>query len=358
MSDAFAALRSSFTPVPGYLDAATLGLPPAQVLTALRGALDEWQAGRSCPVAFDAFVTRSRAAYARIVGVPASDVAVGAQASVLMGLLASSLADGAEVLAVHGDFASVVFPFLVHADRGVTVRQVPLAALADEVRTSTTVVVYSLVQSADGRVADAASVRASARRVGALTVCDTTQAVGWLPVAAGADDVTVCSAYKWLCAPRGAAFLTVRPEVAARIRPTGAGWYAGESVWASVYGPDMHLAADARRFDVSPAWHVWVGAAAALDLFAAVDGEEVRRYDVRLADGLRERLGLEPAGRAVVSLPDPDGARRSALEAGGCRVAGRAGLVRLAFHVWNDDADVDLAAAALDRAGAVGSSVR
>jgi selenocysteine lyase/cysteine desulfurase len=356
MSDAFAALRSSFAPVPGYLDAATLGLPPAPVLSALREALDDWQAGRSSPVAFDDFVTRSRSAYARIVGVPVADVAVGAQASVLMGLVASSLPDGAEVLAVHGDFASVLFPFLVHADRGVTVRQVPLDALADEVRPSTTVVAYSLVQSADGRVADAAAVRAAARRAGALTVCDTTQAVGWLPLDAGADDVTVCSAYKWLCAPRGAAFLTMRPEVAGRIRPTGAGWYAGESVWTSVYGPGMTLAADARRFDVSPAWHAWVGAAAALELFAAVDVEEVRAHDVRLADGLRERLGLAPAARAVVSLPDPDGARRAVLEAAGCAVAGRAGLVRLAFHVWNGDADVDLATSALRRCGAVSAA--
>lgn len=349
--EALAALRSSFAPVPGYLNAATLGLPPAPVVAALRGALDDWQAGRSDAAAFDEDVRRARGAYSRIAGVPSSDVAVGSQASVLVGMVASSLPDGAEVLTVHGDFASVVFPFLVHAGRGVTVRQVPLEALASEVRPETSVVAYSLVQSADGRVADAATVRDAARAVGARTVCDVTQAAGWLPLDAGADDVTVCSAYKWLCSPRGTAFLTVGPQAREWLRPTAAGWYAGEDVWSSTYGPHMTLAHDARRFDVSPAWHAWVGTAVALELLAAVGTEEIRAWDVALADGLRARLGLDPAGSAIVSLPDPDGARRRALVAAGCAVAGRAGMVRMSFHVWNDVADVDRAVDALHAAG-------
>jgi selenocysteine lyase/cysteine desulfurase len=347
VSAALASLRAQFAPVPGYLDAATLGLPPARVLAALRAALDDWQRGLATPAGYDDAVVRARRAYARLVRVPSAQVCVGSQASVLVGMVASSLPDGAEVLAVHGDFASVVFPFLVHADRGVTVRQVPSEALADEVRSSTALVAYSLVQSADGRVADAGPVREAARRVGALTLADTTQAVGWLPVDAAADDVTVCSAYKWLCAPRGTAFGTFRPGVTDRVRPTSAGWYAGERVWSSTYGPDMTLARDARRFDVSPAWQAWVGAAEALELFAGVDIEEILRHDAGLADAFRARLGLPPAGQAVVSLPDAGGRLLAALAASGCSVAGRAGLVRLAFHVWNDGDDVERASAAL-----------
>ena len=342
-SEAFAALRSAFAPVPGYLNAATLGLPPRPVVDAVRRALEDWQAGRNDAAAFDEDVRRSRAAYARLVGAPVADVAVGSQASVLVGMVAQALPDGAEVLTVEGDFASVVFPFLVQADRGVSVRHVPLEALADEVRPGTALVAYSLVQSADGRVADAAAVREAARAAGARTLCDVTQAAGWFPVEAAADDVTVCSAYKWLCSPRGTAFLTVRPDARDAVRPTGAGWYAGRDVWGSTYGPDMTLADDARRFDVSPAWHAWVGTAAALDLLTGVDVREVHAHDVGLADEVRARLGLGPAGSAIVSLPDPDGTRRAALTAAGISVAGRAGKVRLSFHVWNDGADADRA---------------
>jgi selenocysteine lyase/cysteine desulfurase len=218
------------------------------------------------------------------------------------------------------------------------VRYVPLDRLADEVRETTDVVAYSLVQSRDGRVA-ADEVRAAAAAHGARTVCDITQAAGWLPVDASAYDVTVCAAYKWLSAPRGASFLTVRPDV--ELRPTGAGWYAGQDVWGSVYGPEMRLADDARRFDVSPSWLSWVGAVPVLEAFAAADRSAVHAYDVGLANAFRAGIGLEPSDSAIVRLPDDAvGTLRSRLADHGCRTAGRGGGVRLAFHVWNDQDDV------------------
>lgn len=342
-----AGARSHFDPVPGYLNAASIGLPTHEVAGALRAAINEWQHGEASPAGYDGAVAQSRDLYARLVGVPPDWVAVGSQVSPLAGMVASSLPDGARVVCVDGDFSSVVFPFLVHADRGVTVRQVPLSRLADEVAAGTDLVAFSLVMSASGTVTDAGAVAEAARRAGAITFCDLTQAAGWLPVDAGRFDITACSAYKWLCAPRGSAFLTIRPEAAQRIRPVSAGWYAGEDIWASVYGPDMHLAGDARRFNVSPAWLPWVGTAAALRLFAELDPAEVRNYDAGLADDLRGEIGLGPAGQAVVSLPDPEGRRMAALQAAGVSAAARAGNVRLAFHLWNDSADVKIAAEAL-----------
>jgi hypothetical protein len=109
----------------------------------------------------------------------------------------------------------------------------------------------------------------------------------------------------------------------------------------------MLLATDARRFDVSPAWLSWAASVPAMELFASVDPAQVRAYDVGLADGLLARLDLEPRGQAVVSLPDADGSKAAALSARGAVVAGRAGRVRIGFHLWNDQADVDLAAVVL-----------
>lgn len=349
------AARAAFEPVPGYLNAASLGLPPRTVADAMRAGVDAWQAGTAAPADYDAAVSRSRELYAGIVGVDAARVAVGSQVSVAAGLVAASLPDGARVVCVDGDFSSMVFPFAVHADRGVDVVHVPLDGLADAVRPGVDLVAFSLVQSADGRVSDAAAVVAAARDAGATTFCDLTQAVGWLPVRAGDFDLTVCSAYKWLCAPRGTAFLTATPEAAARLRPLHAGWYAGEDVWGSTYGPVMHLAADARRFDVSPAWLPWVGTVPALELFAdlltGTDPDAVRRHGAGLADSLLVAGGREPQGRPVVSLPDADGSAATRLTAAGAVVASRAGRVRVAFHLWNTPDDVVLAAAALADTG-------
>ncbi|AEE47477.1 aminotransferase class V-fold PLP-dependent enzyme [Cellulomonas fimi] len=357
MTDPLAALRSAIDRVPGYLDAATCGLPPRATADAMRAGIDAWQAGRIDMAAYDEAVARSRAAYARVVGVDVADVAVGAQASSLVGLVAAAVPDGGEVVVVEGDFASVVFPFVAHADRGVTVRHVPLEALASQVRPGTAVVAFSLVQSRDGRVADADAVVAAARAAGALTLCDVTQAAGWYPVDAGRFDVTVGAAYKWLAGPRGAAFLTAGPAARERLRPLHAGWYAGAEVWRSIYGPTMRLADDARRFDVSPAWLVWLGTAPAVEAFAGVDPRLVHDHDVALADAFRAGVGLPPGGSAIVSLPDDEaGTLRAALTSAGCRVAGRGGGVRLAFHVWNDDEDVERAARAVREArGAAGA---
>jgi selenocysteine lyase/cysteine desulfurase len=223
-----------------------------------------------------------------------------------------------------------------------------LDRLADEIRPTTHTVAFSLVQALDGRVADVDAVAAAAAAAGARTVCDLTQAAGWMPVDASRLDVTVCATYKWLSAPRGTAFLTVRPERLHELRPTSANWYAGEEIWSSVYGPHMALAGDARRLDVSPAWLCWVGAAPVLELFADASGDDVRRHAVGLADSFRAGLGMAPGGSAIVALADDAaGSRRALLAAQGTRAAGRGGGVRLAFHVWNDADDVARAVAAL-----------
>ena len=245
--------RASFRGGRGYLAACTLGLPTTGTVSALRADLDTWAGGSASASGYGTVVERVRAAYARFVSVPVGRVAIGSQASVLAELVAASVPDGAEVLCVDGDFSSMVFPFLNQAHRGVTVRHVPLSDLAAAITDTTWLVAFSLVQSATGAVADAVAIAQAARVHDCFTLCDTTQATGWMPVDAGDFDATICHAYKWLCAPRGVAFLTVAERFGALIRPVQAGWYAGHDPWASCYGPGMLLAADARRFDVSPA---------------------------------------------------------------------------------------------------------
>ncbi|WP_256837835.1 aminotransferase class V-fold PLP-dependent enzyme [Ornithinimicrobium faecis] len=336
--------REIWSPVPGYLNAATLGLPPRAVVSAMQDGLLQWQTGQACPVRYGELAEQARRSYAELVSVSTGTVAIGSQTSVLVGTVASSVPDGAEIVCVTGDFTSVSGPFLAQEHRGVTVRHVPLADLAQAIGPSTHLVAFSLAQSSTGELIDAGAVTEAATRHGALTLCDLTQAAGWMPVDASAFDITVCSGYKWLCQPRGTAYLTVSPATLERITPVNAGWYAGESVWESVYGPELHLAQDARRLDVSPAWLCWLGAAAAGEALAALDMAQVRDHDIALANDLRERLGLDLCARPVVTLEDPDGARVTRLEEAGVRCASRAGRVRLAFHAWNTTADVDVVA--------------
>ena len=126
-------------------------------------------------------------------------------------------------------------------------------------------------------------------------------------------------------------------------------WYAGDDPWQSCYGPQMTLATDARRFDVSPAWPAWVGARVALEFFASLDLEEVRSHDAGLGDALCRGLGVAANAQSIVTWADADGRDLAALAAAGITASGRAGRARVAFHLWNDQTDVDAVRAALGR---------
>ncbi|BCJ67830.1 aminotransferase class V-fold PLP-dependent enzyme [Polymorphospora rubra] len=340
-----AAARELWRPEPGWLNTASYGLPPQPAWDAMQAALADWRVGRTSWEGWDESVGRSRAAFARLVGVPAADVTIGAAASQVLAPLAAALPDGARVLAPVEEFTSNLFPYLAQAGRGVRVRTVPAADLAGAVDASTDLVAFSLVQSATGAVAAYDETVAAARAHGALVAVDATQACGWLPFSAAAADAVVVAAYKWLMAPRGVAFGYFAPELRERMTPSAAGWYAGASVHDSYYGPPLRLASDARRFDISPAWLNWVGAAPALELLAEVGVAAVYAYDVDLANRFLVGLGRPPGDSAIVTVDAP-GARER-LAAAGIRAAVRDGRVRASFHLYSTVDDVDLALAAL-----------
>lgn len=332
----------------GYLAVASIGLPPQRAVAALQADLEAWADADRDPQGYDPVIARTRASFARLVRVPVDRVAIGAHVSGFTALVAAAVPAGAEVLLAEGDFSSMMFPFLQRrGEDGIRVRSVPLERLADEITDATWLVAFSLVQSATGVVADVDAITTAAARHGAYTYADTTQAAGVLPVDATRFDLTSCHSYKWLCAPRGVAFLTVSESVQALLTPLQAGWYAGADVWSSVYGPRMELAPTARRFDTSPAWQAWIGAEQSIGLFAGLDIAEVWERTSGLGAALCAALGIPEQRQAIVTWPDASGRDLRRLAEAGIRVSGRAGRVRASFHLWNDEADVEAVVQAL-----------
>lgn len=344
-SVALARAIDSFVSPRRFLAAASIGLPTRETFAAAHGDLVLWAASRRSPADYEPTIAATRAHYAALVGVGVDRVAIGSQTSVLASVFAASVPSGAEVLCVDGDFSSMVFPFLQRPD--ITVRSVPLDELANEIGDNTWLVSFSHIQSANGRVADVPAIAAAAARHGAFTLCDTTQSAGVHPVDASLFDATICHSYKWLCAPRGVAFLTVSERMTQTLVPIHAGWFAGERVWQSCYGPAMTLATDARRFDVSPAWPSWVGAEPVIRMFAGLDIGEVWERASGLGNLLCDGLGIERQHQAIVTWADSDGADLARLTAAGITASGRAGRLRAAFHLWNDESDVAAVVAAL-----------
>lgn len=322
----------------GYLNTASIGVPPSDAADAVEAAVRDWRTGSARPGDFDTAVAGARAAWAALVGVPTERVALGATVSGLVAPVAAALPPGSRVVVARGEFTSLTWPF---AARGHELTEVPLAELGARAPEFDAVAV-SVVQSADGAVADLAALR-EARASGVRVVLDATQALGWFDADLGWADAVVGAGYKWLLAPRGTAWLAVHPELDPPVEQ--AGWYAAEDPWTGVYGLPLRPAADARRLDTSPAWYSHVGAAVSLPWLAGLDRAAVHAHCAGLGDALRAGLGMPPAGSAIVAVAAPGAAER--LDAAGVVTSVRAGAARLAFHLYNTDEDVARALDAL-----------
>ncbi|MEU9622062.1 MULTISPECIES: aminotransferase class V-fold PLP-dependent enzyme [unclassified Streptomyces] len=332
-----------FAPETTYLNTSTCGLLPRRSVEAVKSLVEALAAGRRAGSGDFEAVEAARTGFARLVGIDADRVATGSSVSVHVGLIAASLPPGAEVVAPEGEFSSVVSPFAVRGD--LKVRYVPLDGLADAVRPGTTLVAFSAVQSADGRVADLDAVRAAASAHGARTLLDASQAAGWLPLDAGAYDYTVTGGFKFLLCPRGTSFLTVTEEAQRTLPPVFAAWIASDDPSNSTYGPVERLSPTARRYDEPPAFLPYHGAEHSLALLGEVGIDAVHAHATGLAARMRAGLaglGHEavPGESAIVAVPGL-GEREPELARAGVVVGNRAGSLRATFHLYNTEADVD-----------------
>lgn len=331
------AFGAEFVGAEGFLNSPTYGLPPQFMFDALQECLRAWQTGSMEVPSFDDSVSAGRAGYAALVGVPVDSVAMAGTVSAALALVAAAVPDGSRVATLRSEFTSTTFPFAAQASRGVTVTELD----SDELVTSATdydVVTASLVQSANGAVLDVDALEASVAGTETLTVIDVTQAVGWKSIDLSWADVTVAAVYKWLLAPRGTAWMSLSARVSDAMVPHAANWYAGQQPWSSIYGLPLRLADDARRFDVSPTWFSVLGSGLTLPWLASLDRMAVEAHTVGLASRLRAELRLPQEASAIVSIPT---AAADKLADAGIRASIRAGAVRVGFHLYNTEDDLD-----------------
>ncbi|MFD5426952.1 aminotransferase class V-fold PLP-dependent enzyme [Streptomyces sp. NPDC127084] len=335
---------AEFAPTTTYLNTSNCALLPRRSVEAVKQLAEQLAAGTGGSGSFEA-TDAVRASFGRISGVGAERVALGGSVAVHVGLIASSLPAGAEVVAPEGEFSSVVTPFAARGD--LKVRYAPLERIAEAIEPGTALVALSAVQSSDGRVADLAAVRDAARAHGARVLLDASQAAGWLPLDAGEYDYTVTAAFKYLLSPRGVSFLTVTEEAQRSLTPLHAGWLAGEDLSRGSYGPVEEFARSARRFDEPTSFLSYHAAEHSLALVERLGVERIHAHDTALAARFRGGLavlGYEPVpgDSAIVAVPGLGG-REPELARAGIVVSARAGNMRASFHLYNSEADVDRA---------------
>jgi selenocysteine lyase/cysteine desulfurase len=349
-----------------YLNCAYFPPMPRPVREAGRRALEAasspWQV---TPADFFDPGERLRERFADLIGGDADGVAFVPSASYGVGVAARNLpvGPGRTVVMVEDEFPSDVYPWREKvAAEGGEILVVPrrgdrTAGFLDAIDGRTAVVVAQVCHWTDGSTVDLGTVGAAARSVGAALVIDVSQSFGAVPIDVSViqPDFLVTVGYKWQMGPYAFGYLW-----AADRHRSGRGI---ESTWSGRKGSDDfnrlvdytdELREGARRFD-SGEWSNFVllpMATAALELIAEWQPARVAAalapLTARVEDGAR-RLGLEPVP-AANRVPHLIGVRFPAGEPANLRqrladsrvfVSLRANAVRVAPHLYNDEADID-----------------
>lgn len=348
-----------------YLNTPTVAPGARPVIDALHEAEARWEAGEFSWQAWEQEAETTRGAFGRLIGADESAVALLPSVSEAASTVAASLPPGRVVVGAF-EFRSNLFPWMALERRGfhlelVSDREGVVATgdLVSAIDGQTVLVAVTEVQSSNGFRVRLPEIAARCHEVGARLFVNLTQMAGALcfDVSESQPDFVAAHGYKWLLAPRGTTWLYVRPDRLGEIDPLTPNWKSVPDPYAGYYGPPFELAADTRRLDASLAWFPWVGARAAMDIVGALDMIQVQSRCLSLADEFRAQAASRgfrlvpqeaPSHIVGVIVPDADSLKQR-LASRRVVAAVRGGFLRLGFHAFNDESDVEAALAALGR---------
>ena len=390
-----AALRAQFLLEPGlvFLNHGSFGACPRPVFEAWQHWQREMERN---PVAFlgrrsGALLLAARGRLAGFVGAATDDLAWVPNATTGVNIVARSLAlaPGDEILTTDQEYGACDATWAAACrDTGAVLRRVPvplpfepeafvprlMAALTPRTR----LIFTSHVVSTTALVFPVAELCRAARAAGVPTMIDGAHAPGLLDLdlAALAADWTTGNCHKWLCAPKGSAFLHVRPEHQAALRggivswgavadelAAGGGGHTGFEAYVGTTPLERRLQWQGTR-DLSACLAV----PAALDFLAAHRWSEhrarCRARALALQHEVLARNGLAPIApeaclTQMVPIPvrthDAEGLRRWLCESRGIEVpvtqhAGQA-FVRVSVQAYTTEAELAALVAALAEAG-------
>ncbi len=317
-------------------------------------------------------LAEARAAFAASVGAGVDDLVFveNTTAGVNVAARALGLEQGDEVLSTDLEYGAMDLMWeRLCAQAGAHYVRAPVrlpTAGADEIADAvwahagprTKAVFVSHITSATALVLPAAELCRRARAAGVVSIVDGAHVPGQLPLdlSSFGVDVYVGNCHKWLCAPKGSAFLWVRPELQGSMEALALGWGFGDD--------SSFLTRNERQGTRDPAAYLTVPDAIRWQAEHGWDEERARCRGLARAarDRLAEVTGLEPLAPPellgqMVSAPLPPTVDADALTARlydehrievPALVRGEERFLRASFQGYNDEDDVDALLSALE----------
>lgn len=323
---------------------------------------------------------RLRRALATLLNADTEEIVLANSASYGLHLLANSYPwrKDDEIVVMAGDFPSDLLPWLLaerlHHVRVVKIRPKNVVVSPDELRAAisprTRMFCTTWVHSFSGHAVDLAKLGEVCRANGVHFVVNASQALGARPldVRQAPIDALVSVGFKWLCGPYGTGFCWLHPRLLERLQPQKAYWLSQltaddlETVADPVL-PDIWSASDLDVFGTANFFNFkpW---AAAVEELNGIGLAAIRAHNDALVSLFLDAMDRN---RYRVSSPMEVGERRStlifvrhregkrtaqihrALASMNINVAFRAGCLRIAPHLYNNDSDVLRAAEELNR---------
>ncbi|HEY2907165.1 MAG TPA: aminotransferase class V-fold PLP-dependent enzyme [Vicinamibacterales bacterium] len=347
-----------------YVNSCSQGALSTDVEAAMHEYLATWHEQGSPWELWVEQVEALRTAFARSIGADRDEIAVMPSASAGINAVASALDfTGPRSTVVMGEFEfpTMAQVWLAQQRRGATVRwakatgdRLEVDAYADVIDERTLIVPMTHVCYKNGHKTDIASVARLARERGAYSFLDDYQRTGSGPIDVHAlgVDFMVTGCLKYILAAAGVAFLYVRRDIVERFEPTITGWFGRVNPFAfQIHSLDWPPAASRFESGTPPVPSAYA-ALASLRLLESVGIDAVGRRVAQLVE--RYRSSAEASG-FVVRTPSQS-ERRGPLvvvqsvdaPALVARLAGR-GIIgssrgnglRISFHAYNNEADVD-----------------
>ncbi len=347
-----------------YVNNCSQGALSTDVTAAIGEYLASWHEHGSPWELWVEHMERLRRSFAAAVGALPEEIAVVPSASAGINAVASALRfDSSRATVVMGEFEfpTMAQAWLAQQRRGATIRwvraegdELHARSYAAAVGEDTLIVPLTHVCFRNGFKTDVEAITRTCHDRGALVMLDDYQRTGSSPIDVHAlgVDFMVTGCLKYLLGTAGIAFLYVRRDLVERFEPTITGWFGRVNPFAFSIDT-LDWAAAASRFETgTPPIINAYAAGAALGLLSLVGQETIGRQIAHLVDRFATRA--HDAGHVVRTPADP--ARRgplvvlqstdapalvARLQAHGVIASCRGSGLRVSFHGYNTERDVD-----------------